>query len=231
MSPTIVLVPGLMNDGWVWRDQLPALSRRGPVVIACNDCGDTLEAMASRILGRTMGPLAVAGHSMGGRVALEMARAAPDRIDRLALLDTGAGVATEGEGASRMALVDMARSKGMDAVVDAWLPPMLAPDVPRGGPVWNGFAAMLNRANPDILERQQRALIQRRDANAVLDGLSVPVALIVGEHDVWSSPDQHRQMAARLRRPALTVIEGSGHMTPVERPEAVAAALLRWLEL
>src|SRR3546814_18311200 len=76
---------------------------------------------------------------------------------------------------------------------------MLAPDVPRGGPLWSGIADMLKRASPDILERQQHALIVRHDANDVLGNLEVPVALVVGEHDGWSTPDQHRQLAARLK--------------------------------
>lgn len=229
MAPLIVLIPGLMNDGWVWRKQLPALSRLGPVVVARNDGHDTLAGMARDILDRSAGPLAVVGHSMGGRVALEIARAAPERIARLALLDTGANAAADAEAAARMALVDLARREGMDAMIDAWLPQMLAPDVPRGGPLWNGIADMLKRASPDILERQQRALIVRHDANDVLGNLEVPVALVVGEHDGWSTPDQHRQLAARLKRPALTVIEGAGHMTPIERPTGVTAALMKWL--
>src|SRR3546814_9151991 len=94
--------------------------------------------MARDILDRSAGPLAVVGHSMGGRVAREIARAAPERVTRLALLDTGANAAADAESAARIALVDLARREGMDAMIDAWLPQMLAPDVPRGGPLWNG---------------------------------------------------------------------------------------------
>src|SRR3546814_5228040 len=96
--------------------------------------------MTRDILDRSAGPLAVVGHSMGGRVALEIARAAPERIARLALLDTGANAAADAEAAARIALVDLARREGMDAMIDAWLPQMLAPDVPRGGPLWSGIA-------------------------------------------------------------------------------------------
>lgn len=229
MTPTIVLIPGLMNDAWVWRQQIPDLSRLGPVVVARNDEQDTLAGMARDIVGSANGPLAVAGHSMGGRVALEVARAAPDRVTRLALLATGAGAAAPTEAASRMELVELARTKGMDAMIEVWLPPMLAPDVPHGGQVWNGIADMMKRVGPDILERQQRALINRSDANDVLDRLDVPVALIAGEFDAWSTPDQHRQMAARAKHPVLTVVQGSGHMIPVEQPDALTAALMDWL--
>src|SRR3546814_9491281 len=109
MAPLIVLIPGLMNDGWVWRKQLPALSRLGPVMVARNDGHDTLAGMARDILDRSAGPLAVVGHSMSGRVALEIARAAPERVTRLALLDTGANAAADAESAARIARVHLAR--------------------------------------------------------------------------------------------------------------------------
>src|SRR3546814_5373064 len=101
-----------MNDGWVWRKQLPALSRLGPVMVARNDGHDTLAGMARDILDRSAGPLAVVGHSMGGRVALEIARAAPERVTRLALLDTGANAAADAESGARNAPVGLARRGG-----------------------------------------------------------------------------------------------------------------------
>lgn len=229
MFSTIVLIPGLMSDGWIWSGQIPLLSRHGPVLVASNDSAGSLTEMAHAILGRCSGRLAVAGHSMGGRVALEMARVAGERIDRLALVDSGAGPPGDGEAAARLALVDLARREGMAAVTDAWLPPMLGPALERGGEIWNGLAAMIGRSTPAILARQQQALIDRRDAHDVIAALTVPIAFIAGAHDVMGLPGQQRRMAAPARRPLVAIIEHAGHMAPVEAPEAVAAALVDWI--
>ena len=110
----IVLIPGLMNDGWVWRHQIGALSRFAPVVVAHNDGCDSLGAMAERILSIGRGPMAVIGHSMGGRVALEVAVRAPGRVARLGLLDTGAAGPSAAEAKERMGLVDLARAVRAD---------------------------------------------------------------------------------------------------------------------
>jgi len=231
MQPTIILIPGLMNDAWIWSGQIAALSRHGAVLVARNDGFDSLAAMADDLLGRTCGPLAVAGHSMGGRVALEMFRRAPERIDRLALLDTGVHGRRDHEREGRMKLVDLARTEGMGAVVEAWLPQMLAPGVVRGGPVWQGIADMLQRADADIFASQQNALLTREDAEPLLAQVKVPVALIVGRDDGWSPPEQHEAMTRHLAHSRLTVIENAGHMAPLEKPDAVADALVDWLKM
>ncbi|MDI1294993.1 MAG: alpha/beta hydrolase, partial [bacterium] len=125
--PTIVLIPGLMNDGWVWHGVIGPLSRLGSVVIARTDGCDSLAAMAGRIADSVTGPMIAIGHSMGGRVALELADQAADRMVGLALLDTGAAGPSAQEAEGRRNLVALARAEGMAKVAESWMPPMLAP--------------------------------------------------------------------------------------------------------
>lgn len=226
----IVLIPGLMNDGWVWRHQIGALSRCGPVVVAHNDRCDSLAAMADHILSATRGPIAVVGHSMGGRVALEAVARAPDRVARLALLDTGAGGVGATEAMGRMKLVDLARAQGMAAVAREWLPPMLAPANRDDPGLVSGITEMLERCTPDIFARQQKALIERLDRTALLATITCPTFVAAGSEDEWASPDQHREMAEAIPNVTLRIIEGSGHMLPVEVPEALTGLLVDWLQ-
>jgi pimeloyl-ACP methyl ester carboxylesterase len=223
MTPTVVLIPGLMNDAWVWREQATILSRRGPVLIACNDDADSLSQMAARIEAATAGSLFVAGHSMGGRVALELAARAPERVARLALLSTGAHGPRDDEAAGRMRLVALARSSGMDAVADAWLPAMVAPDTP--DTLRASIRAMLCRASRETFAAQQMALLERSDRSDLLPGLPCPTLIATGEFDGWSSPERHRRMADAVPDSRLEIVSGAGHMLPVEAPATVSALL------
>ena len=124
----VVLLPGLLCDASVWRSQFAALREHADVAVADFSQLDSVEDMARAALALREGPLVAIGHSMGARVALEMIRAAPDRITRLALLDTGVHPRREGEEANRQILVDLAFEQGMGALADRWLPPMVHED-------------------------------------------------------------------------------------------------------
>ena len=173
----------------------------------------------------------VIGHSMGARAALEMVRLAPERIERLVLLDTGTHPRREGEEASRQVLVDLAYRSGMAALADRWLPPMVD-EARTGDPaLMEPLRAMVLRATPEQHERQIRALLGRPDARPLLPTITCPTLVMVGRQDRWSPLAQHEEIAALIPGAELVVIENSGHMSPVEQPEAVSQALLRWLGL
>lgn len=229
-SMTIILIPGLMSDAHIWSGQIDALSRIAPVHVARTDGATSLGEMADRILAATAGPIAVAGHSMGGRVALELWRKAPGRISRLALIDTGAQGPADNERDGRLGLVRIAETQGMTATAEAWLPAMVHRRVAPGDPVWTGIVRMIERASPETLAGQQKALLTRPDAEPLLATITVPTAFIVGDSDAQATPDQHRAMAARVPGARVTVIEAAGHMAPLEQPEAVTTALLGWLK-
>ncbi len=233
--PTLVLLPGLLCDAAVWQAQCAALPGLECIV---PDYGarDSLAAMARQVLEDVAAPrFALAGHSMGGRVALEMARLAPGRIERLALLDTGfqprvAGEAGEAELRERMALLALARAQGMRAMGQRWARGMVHP-AQLDAPVFETILAMIARKTPDVFAAQIRALLGRPDARPVLQALRCPTLLLCGRQDTWSPLARHEDMRDLVAGSELVVIEDAGHMTTMEQPEAVSAALARWLEV
>lgn len=225
----IVLIPGLMNDGWVWRHQIGALSRIAPLMIARTDGCGTLQQMAERIVSGTVGPLAVVGHSMGGRVALEVAALAPERIAKLVLLDSGAHGPSEHERDGRMKLVETARQEGMAAVARDWLPPMIGAANRRNQGLVHGITEMLERCTPETFALQQQALLTRPDRTGLFASLTCPVLAVTGSEDEWAPVAQHEAIAQAAPQGHLKVVEGAGHMLPVEAPEAVTRILAEFL--
>jgi pimeloyl-ACP methyl ester carboxylesterase len=226
----VVLLPGLLCDASIWAAQIAALKPYAGVAVGDFSQLGSLEEMARAALALREGPLIVIGHSMGARVALEMVRAAPERISKLALLDTGVHPVREGEEAKRQILVDLA-FEGMSALADRWLPPMVHEARTQDRRLMEPLRAMVMRASPEQHQRQIRALLNRSDARPLLPTIRCPVLVMVGRQDRWSPPAQHEEIAALIPHSELVVIEDSGHMSPVEQPEQVTKALLRWLGL
>jgi pimeloyl-ACP methyl ester carboxylesterase len=224
-----VLVPGLLCDQDIWRDQIETLGRDHDVICPGFLDHASIEAMADDILARAPAAFSLAGHSMGGRVALEVVRRAPERVTRLALLDTGYHPARPGEADGRAALLHLAYQDGMRALARRWLPPMVAAGRAADAALMDRLTAMVERASPDLFARQVQALLDRPNAQRALGAIPCLTALIVGRLDTWSPPAQHEEMAAVIPNAYLTVIDGSGHMSPVERPDAVSAALQSWM--
>jgi pimeloyl-ACP methyl ester carboxylesterase len=235
----LLLLPGLLCDEEVWAAQAEALRHARDVIVGplgLDDSVDRLDAMARHLLDAVAAPrFALAGHSMGGRIALEMLRLAPGRVGGLALLDSGTaprpdGTAGDAEVRSRHALVALARSQGMEAAAREWLPTMVHPAV-IGSTLFERLVAMVTRSHPARFAAQVQALLHRADAEPVLRGVGCPVLLVCGEQDRWSPPERHRAMQALLPGTVLQLIGECGHMSPMERPEAVSAALAQWLEV
>jgi pimeloyl-ACP methyl ester carboxylesterase len=237
-QPTVLLLPGLLCDASVWPAQQAALQALAPVHVS--DYGDcnSIPAMAKRVLhDAPAGPLAVVGHSMGGRVALEIWRQAPHRVVGLALLDTGFQALPEGqagvaERAGRMELLALARAGGMRAMGQRWARGMVHPDQ-LDTPLFQAVLQMIERSTPELFAAQLQALLGRPDATDLLPTITVPVLLLCGRQDNWSPLARHEQMqAALLASPAsveLVVVENCGHMSTMEQAPTVSAALLRWL--
>jgi pimeloyl-ACP methyl ester carboxylesterase len=166
---------------------------------------------------------------MGARVALEVFRRAPARIERLALLDTGVHGVAAGEIDGRLKLVEMGRQRGMRAVAEAWLPPMVGPQGQRDGALMADLRQMIESASPEDFARQQNALLTRPDATLLLGEIQCPTLVATGRHDGWSPVAQHEDIAGRIAGSTLVVFENAGHMSPVETPDDVTAALRAWL--
>lgn len=225
----IILLPGLLCDASTWAAQERALGPYAEVAVVDFSQLDSIEAMARSALAFVDGLIVAIGHSMGARVALEMVRLAPERIARLALIDTGIHPRREGEEASRQVLVDLAFAEGMEALADRWLPPMVHVDRVNDRTLMEPLKAMVMRATPEQHQRQIRALLNRPEARAYLPRIACPTLVMVGRQDRWSPLAQHEEIAALIPNAELVVIEDSGHMSPVEQPEQVSGTLLRWL--
>ncbi|MFM2404593.1 MAG: hypothetical protein RL223_2473 [Pseudomonadota bacterium] len=244
MTPTpLLLVPGLMCDDDCWADLRQALRTLDPlgqtrqVRVIDHGMADTLAGMAEQILADAPPRFALAGHSMGGRVALEVWRRAPDRISHLALLNTGAvplahGEAGERERTQRLGLLAIAQTEGVAVMARQWVQAMVAPARLHGDPALvERIVAMLARKTPTHFECQQHALLNRPDARPVLPTITAPTLLLSGEEDGWSPPAPHEAM--RLLMPEgvgrLVVVPRAGHMAPMEQASDVARAFNDWL--
>ena len=233
LGTPLVLLPGLVCDPTVWAHAHAALETRAAVTIPAYDSLDALGAMAEKVLRETPSRFALAGHSMGGRVALEVLRRAPERVAALALLDTGvqplaAGAAGQREATGRHELLQLARDQGMAAMAARWVQGMVWK--PRlGEPALIGSVIdMFARSSTDIFAAQIRALLARPDASGLLAGIRCPALVLCGEDDTWAPASRHREMAAQIPGATLELIPECGHMCTLERPEAVTRALLAW---
>lgn len=232
--PPLLLLPGLLCDAEVWAHVRTPLTAAHCQVPVFSDA-PSLEAMARRVLDQApAGRFALAGHSMGGRVALEVLRLAPDRVDRLALLDSGMeplapGADGEAERNKRLALLQLARNQGMRAMGRIWAQGMVHP-MQLGTPLFERLLDMIERHPPERFASQIQALLTRPDARPVLAALRCPTLLLCGRQDTWSPLERHAHMQALVPHATLSVIEDCGHMSPMEQAGAVAAALNTWLQ-
>ena len=222
---TLLLIPGLVSDDFVWRSLQPLR----PAVVACITQQASIPEMARDLLTRHPGRLILAGHSLGGRVALEMARMAPGRIAGIALLNTGTHPKREGEEAKRQAMIDLCNRDGMAALAAQWVPGMMNAEAVPDPQVIANLTAMVCRMTPEIHERQLRALLARPDAAATLD-YQGPMLLVVGRQDIWSPIAQHQDIARICPQARLEIIENAGHFAPVEQPDIVAQVLANWAQ-
>jgi pimeloyl-ACP methyl ester carboxylesterase len=231
--PVIVLLPGLLCDQAVWAGPHGMLAD-ARVVRPSYGTLASITAMAGHVLAQVpAGRFALAGHSMGGRVALEVLRLAPQRVARLALLDTGIdplaqGQAGQAERQRRMALLALAQTQGMRAMGRAWAHGMVHPSR-LGTPLLEDILDMIERQTPQVFEAQISALLARPDARDLLPRIACPTLLLCGRQDAWSPLHRHEHMQTLLPGSRLVVVEDSGHMTTMEQPAAVAAALQDWL--
>lgn len=234
-SETLVLVPGLMCDDTIWRDQVAALSGERDILVPEHGLSDSLGAMAERILDQAPGPFALAGHSMGGRVALEVMARAPERVMRLALLDTGykglaAGEAGEREKAGRYRLLEIAQRDGMLAMAKEWASGMVHPSRLTDAPLMDAIHSMIAQASVAKFDAQIRALLTRPDRTALLAELHLPTLVLCGHDDSWSPIARHEEMARLIEGSHLVDVPECGHMSTMEKPEAITTALRDWLE-
>jgi pimeloyl-ACP methyl ester carboxylesterase len=228
MKQPLLLLSGLLCDETIWADIPRRLEDAADSRIISFSGYSSITGMAEHVLADAPERFAVAGHSMGGRVALEVIRLAPQRVLRLALLNTGVHTVRDGEPQSRGRLLRLAHEQGMSALAAEWLPPMMAGGS-RTMELMPRLVAMVERSTSESYAGQINALLNRPEALSVLPTISVPTLLLSGTEDTWSPVSQHETMRRRIPHATLFEIHGAGHMAPFERPDAVALALREWL--
>jgi pimeloyl-ACP methyl ester carboxylesterase len=231
----LVLLPGLVCDASVWSHARAALGTRGDIHVAHYGMLDSLGAMAEKVLAEVDGSFALAGHSMGGRIALEMFRRAPQRILGIALMDTGVQPLASGEPGlrerrGRQELLEIARTQGMAAMATRWVQGMVWS--PRLGEkaLVGGIVDMFARSSADVFAAQIAALLARPDASALLAQIRCPALVLCGAEDSWAPAARHAEMAAQIAGSRLELVPECGHMCTLERPAAVTGAMGAWLD-
>jgi pimeloyl-ACP methyl ester carboxylesterase len=230
----LLLLPGLLCDRAVFEPVLPALEEHARCLVPEYHDERSLAAMAQRVLRDAPERFALLGHSMGGRVALEVMRAAPQRVACIALLDTGYQARPDDESgaherAERLALLDVARTQGMRSMGQRWVQRMVHPDRLADAPLIDDILDMIARRSTVDFAAQIQALLARPDASDVLAAIDVPTLVLCGRDDAWSPLARRQDMAARILHSTLAVIEQCGHMCTMEQPHPVAAAVVGWL--
>lgn len=229
MEP-LLFVPGLMCDAGLYGPQIEALSRTRPVHVACiAQGGDTVAALASAVLDGAPPRFALAGLSMGGIVAMEMIAQAPERVGRLALLDTEPFAESEKVAGLRKAQIARAEGGDLEGLYrEEILPHFLASGSARTDILDRALATAL-ALGPEVFARQSRALLTRRDQQETLRSVCVQSLVLCGAQDRLCPVKRHTLMHGLIPGAALEIVEDAGHLPTLEAPEAVNAALVRWL--
>lgn len=230
MAIPLLLLPGLLCDARLWRDVLPALAGLAQPRVADLTRADSLAGMAADALTLMEdAPLfAMAGLSMGGYVALEIMRRAPDRVSHLALLDTSARADTPEQGERRRGLLALSRQGQFRGVTPRLLPLLIHPDR-QGSALARDVMAMAERVGAEAFLRQQTAIMNRLDSRPVLPGISIPTLIACGAEDALTPPELHDEMAHLIPGARLVRFAGAGHLPTMEVPDAAGAALRDWL--
>ena len=224
----LLLLPGLLCDHRLWQDQVAGLSDIAAPQVADLTEDASLGGMALRALAAAPPRFALAGLSMGGYVALEILRQAPERVTHLALLDTGARADTEEQSRRRRGLMALTRSGQFKGVTPRLLPSLLHPDHVEG-PLGQAVRDMAERVGRDAFLRQQQAILGRPDSRPLLPTIAVPALVAVGEQDILTPPELAEEMAAAIPGATLARIPGAGHLPSMEQPQAVNALMRQWL--
>ena len=228
--PRLIFLPGLACDAAMWQAQQAALPAHwASSVTDVHSRHDTLEAMAGTLLAEHAGELILCGASMGGMLAMEVARQAPQRVRGLALLGTSARPEDAATRALREAAIVLFEQGRMAEVLQANLP--LAFDASRAADtaLQQAYLDMIGRAGAAQLVSQNRAVIARPDALAHIGQLRCPVLVLCGESDQLAPPERSHELAAAIPGAELMLLPQCGHMLTMEQPEAVNARLLDWL--
>ena len=229
MAETLVLIPGLACTARLFEPQIAALSAGRTIVVADHTQDDSIAAIAARLLREAPGRFDLAGLSMGGYIAMEVMRQAPERVKRLALLDTSARPDTTEASQDRKRLIALAEAGRFEEIHSALWPRLVHPDHRDDQALQDIMFGMMRATGVEAYIRQQRAIMARADSRPLLPGTEIPTLVLVGESDAITPPEIARETAEMIEWASLVVVPEAGHMSTLEQPERVTQALQLWL--
>jgi len=228
-SLPIVLVPGLDCSARLYAAQISALWRFGPVTVAAHTRDDSMAAIARRVLADAPPRFALAGLSMGGYIALEIMRQAPERVAKLALLDTNARDDSPEAQEKRHANIALAENGRFEEAIELVWPMLVHRDRRNDATLKAIHVAMCHDVGPEAYVCQQRAILARADSRPLLSSIRCPTLVLVGEEDELTPPFLSEEMAAGIAGATLVKVPHCGHLSTLEQPDAVNAALVAWM--
>ncbi|HEY6241307.1 MAG TPA: alpha/beta fold hydrolase [Burkholderiales bacterium] len=227
----LVLIPGLLCDRLLWEPQVAALTDLAECWVADHTRSETMAGVAADVLrDAPFENFALAGLSMGGYVALEMIRQEKSRVKKLALLDTGARPDTPEQLRKRGELIALAERGRFLGVTHALLPMLVHSAHLANRDLVSTIRTMAKNTGKDAFIREERAIMSRADSRPLLPGIACPTLVLCGRQDALTPLDRHTEMARAVAGSRLEVIEDCGHLSTMERPEQVSAAMRRWLQ-
>jgi pimeloyl-ACP methyl ester carboxylesterase len=231
MAPSvpILLVPGLLCSARLYAPQIPALWAHGQVAVADHRRDADIAAIAARILKDAPPHFALAGLSMGGYIAFAMMRLAPERIARLVLLDTSARPDTPEQTAGRKTQIAMAQAGRFGEIPALVIPRFLHRNRQHDERLTAIVRQMAQETGPEAFVRQQNAIMMRPDSRPLLSSIACPTLVLVGDGDEATPPELNKEIASGIPGAKLVVVPDCGHLSTLEKPEAVNAALSEWL--
>ena len=226
----LVLVPGLLCDALLWRSQVEALGGDFKCWVADHTRSETMAGVAADVLrDAPFERFALAGLSMGGYIALEIMRQAAHRVDRLALLDTSARADTPEQTEKRRGLIALAMRGRFIGVTQGLLPLFIHRSRLSDEKLVDTVKEMARNIGRDAFVRQEEAIMSRSDSVAFLPTIACPTLVLCGRQDAVAPLERHEEMASGIPGAHLEVIEECGHLSTLERPAEVSAALRAWL--
>lgn len=225
----LALLPGLLLDEDLWNHQLQELKDIADIRVGDFSTQNNVSDMARSVLDMMPERFALAGLSMGGYVAQEIMRQAPERVERLALLDTRASPDEDDVVTRRKDLMKLAERGRFRGVTPRLLPMLIHEDRLEDRALCNRILAMAERIGRDGFIRQQEAILNRPDFRPTLARIICPTLVLCGREDKLTPVALHREMAAGIATSRMVVLEQSGHLPPMEKPEETTAELRRWL--
>ncbi len=226
----LALLPGLLCDDALWAGQCRDLADIADCWVADFTAQDSIGAMAASVLAAMPPRFALAGLSMGGYVALEVMARAPERVERLALIDSRAGGDAPEERSRRRGLIELAQKGSFKGVTPRLLKQFVHPSrLADGDPLAEEVAAMTLRVGRDAFIRQQQAILGRADRRGLLPSITCSTLVLCGRQDQLTPLDFHSEIADAVPDSTLVIVEDCGHLAPMERPDEVSAAMRTWL--